>query len=218
MSDGSRSTSVFVSAALVLLAILAPEHAHAQCAGGRVSTFATQGRCCWPGQQWSNPVGRCVGPPQCPYGLFAQGDECVAGAAVAYTPGPPMPAATIRRPIWGLVIAGAVTLGVTWLATPTVGAAVEASGQSIGVLAIPVAGPWVCLAGGCEDPDDYVAALVVSGVLQAAGLTMLILGLVIQQEVQLRAELAPGVEWALRPWAAPSAQAAAGVELTLTSY
>src|SRR5581483_7549916 len=39
------------------------------CEGGRVAVEGTGAHCCWPGQQWSDAAGRCLGVPQCPYGL-----------------------------------------------------------------------------------------------------------------------------------------------------
>lgn len=196
-----------------------------QCAGGRVVTPATEGRCCWPGQVFSVQTGRCQGPPQCPPGLAAAGDDCVPATTGTWEPAqsthggtaPPPAPMTVRRPIWGLVVAGAITLGVAWLATPIVGAAIEADGEEIAMLAAPVAGPWICM-GACYDPDDYTAALVVSGLLQLSGLTMLILGLAIQQKVEVRAELDDGVQLAARPWALPSPTPAGGFVLELSNF
>jgi hypothetical protein len=55
-----------------------PTFARAQeCADGRVNTPETAGRCCWPGQSWSDQLGRCSGPPTCPAGRSASGDDCV---------------------------------------------------------------------------------------------------------------------------------------------
>lgn len=219
VSGGARLSMVLLFSA-VLTAAEPPARARAQCPNGMVSTWATQGHCCWPGQQWSGPAGRCVGAPQCPYNLLPAGDQCVP-AVGTQTPalygGATGAGATVLRPIWGLVIAGAISFGVAWLATPIVGAAVGSDGYEIGYLAIPVAGPWVCL-GDCYDPDDYMAALVISGLLQAAGVTMFILGLVLRREVAMYAELERGVELAIEPWAVPSAEPAAGLSLRLSAF
>lgn len=57
-----------------------------------------RGRCCWPGQDWSRPAQRCIGPPTCPPGALVDQERCVAqdgsplpsGAQVAATaPAPP---------------------------------------------------------------------------------------------------------------------------------
>jgi hypothetical protein len=49
-----------------------------QCAPGRVVGPSTAGRCCWPDQAWNDTYGRCAGPPRCPAGLIAEGDNCVS--------------------------------------------------------------------------------------------------------------------------------------------
>ncbi|WP_236518607.1 hypothetical protein [Sandaracinus amylolyticus] len=63
----------------IALSILAPAAlARAQeCAEGRVSTPETLGRCCWPGQSFSEALGRCSGAPTCPPPFVAEGDACV---------------------------------------------------------------------------------------------------------------------------------------------
>jgi hypothetical protein len=70
--------------------------ASAVCAEGRVVGPATVGRCCWPGQHWSEPYGRCEGPPQCPPGFAGDGDQCVR-AAPRLPPPPPAPPPRIFR-------------------------------------------------------------------------------------------------------------------------
>lgn len=52
--------------------------AEAQCASGRATSPATAGRCCWPGQRWDVAYGRCSGPPTCPRGMGAAGEDCIA--------------------------------------------------------------------------------------------------------------------------------------------
>lgn len=71
----------------VIVAFCVPDVARAQCAGGRTVEPATQGRCCWSGQHWDG--ARCAGPPTCPAGMGAAGDECVptAGATPAFGAG-----------------------------------------------------------------------------------------------------------------------------------
>lgn len=46
------------------------------CAEGRERL--AEGRCCWPGQRWSEEQARCSGPPTCPEPLVEHGDACVA--------------------------------------------------------------------------------------------------------------------------------------------
>lgn len=86
--------------------------------------------------------------------------------------------------ILGLMIAGPITLGVAWLATIGVTAGIaegSEAGTSIGLAATPLAGPWILMAG---EGSGYAAPLVVSGVLQAGGLTMLIVGLAVRHPVE----------------------------------
>jgi hypothetical protein len=65
--------------ALVCIASLpGAVQAQAECEGGRVASVETAGRCCWPGQWWSDPLGRCTGVPTCPSGTGGQGETCVA--------------------------------------------------------------------------------------------------------------------------------------------
>ncbi|HJL18156.1 MAG TPA: hypothetical protein RMH99_21005 [Sandaracinaceae bacterium LLY-WYZ-13_1] len=193
-----------------------------QCGGGRVATAATQGRCCWPGQHWDPQYGRCAGPPECPPGMLPAGDDCVAagaGGAVTTTSAlAARPAATrrVRRPIWGLAIPGIIGLGVGWVGAPIVAAALDSDGDVIATLAVPVAGPWICL-GTCDPGESYVAALVVDGAIQLAGLTMLIVGLAVQRQVEVVAALDDGVELALAPWGVPSETPSAGLTVSLTA-
>lgn len=60
-----------------------PRIAHAHCAEGREVSAATDGRCCWPGQRWNHDAARCEGSPNCPPGLFADGESCEAPARTA---------------------------------------------------------------------------------------------------------------------------------------
>jgi hypothetical protein len=73
--------------ALAIVTVSATAEAQG-CAPGRVPTL--EGYCCWPAQTWSAEHRRCDGPPSCPAGMAAEGDECVA-AAPAPMPTPPTP-------------------------------------------------------------------------------------------------------------------------------
>jgi formylglycine-generating enzyme required for sulfatase activity len=49
----------------------------AQCSEGRVSSSATMGQCCWPGQSWEAAANQCVGVPTgCPRGLNVIDEGC----------------------------------------------------------------------------------------------------------------------------------------------
>jgi hypothetical protein len=66
------------------------------CKPGMVKNQDTAGHCCWPGQAWSHTNDTCVGAPECPAGLQARGEECVA-AAVAPAPNPCPPGQMINE-------------------------------------------------------------------------------------------------------------------------
>ncbi len=100
----------------------------------------------------------------------------------------------------GLVIGGAVTFGVSWLATATYAATLRAQEEQEAfwndhehddgpgdeaALYIPLAGPWIAL--GTMDPDEgQRGALIASGVVQAGGMAMLIAGVAAKQTVLVR--------------------------------
>lgn len=60
-----------------------------ECGDGLVSSEATQGHCCWPGQAWSEERQRCAGPPTCPAGWQARGSLCIRGEYVKELGDPP---------------------------------------------------------------------------------------------------------------------------------
>lgn len=67
------------------------------CAEGRERL--PEGRCCWPGQRWSEERGRCDGPPTCPEDLVEHGDACIAPELfVSDAAPPPAEGATTTRP------------------------------------------------------------------------------------------------------------------------
>lgn len=67
-----RRAVSLVFAALVLASVTASAQ---DCAEGRERVG---GRCCWPGQTWSDDRARCEGAPRCPAPLLEHGDACVA--------------------------------------------------------------------------------------------------------------------------------------------
>ena len=195
------------------------------CQGGRVADSGTRGRCCWPGQVWSPEAGRCAGPPTCPSGLAAQGDDCVRTSGSAPTaPAPyatpvvvvpqspplpppmPEPSEDESRPTMGLIIPGAIMFGVSYVITAALaGLVAEVSPEDNDGLVnlIPVAGPWVCLATCDFSSGEKVwrTPLIIDGVLQTAGVTMFILGFVLRRDVRRpRASTLEGPSWAFAPW------------------
>jgi hypothetical protein len=187
-----------------------------ECKGDRI---CAAGRCLAP-----LGVG-CAKDVDCPGDLVCSDGYC-ADAATAATPDPgadivaaqaPSPAAPVpvavttggaplelaseaapREPIVGLLIAGPVVWGVTWLAT--IAATVPLSdtdGEAIGYSAVPLAGPWIMI--GALDTAPYTPALAVSGLLQAGGLTMTILGAAIRRDVEPREAAASALPFDVSP-------------------
>ena len=119
---------------------------------------------------------------------------------------------TESRPIIGLIVSGAILLGVSWVTNIIVSAAagtIETTTTSdqwsdfryIGL--IPVVGPWIQMAvkPTAFDQDDWAYYLTVNGILQAAGLTMLVLGIAIPVERTVYAENGErrGIDLAIAP-------------------
>lgn len=159
---------------------------------------------------------RCTQQSQCPVGTWCANGVCVQNqpsrtAPVApvgqpVSPGgvgarPASAPATVRteeRVNLGLTIAGAAMLGASYISNIVVSlfagigfgsSAEEAWNDFRFVGLVPVLGPWIQL--GIKptpiDQDYWVTWLVIDGVLQAAGLTMLIVGLTVRESVEVRA-------------------------------
>ncbi|HEY3447417.1 MAG TPA: hypothetical protein VGK67_13680 [Myxococcales bacterium] len=75
---------------LSLVVLVAPAAAAAQvCPYGLVAVDAAH--CCWPGQAFAPERGICAGAPECPPGLMAYGETCIASSAAAQPQPPPEP-------------------------------------------------------------------------------------------------------------------------------
>jgi hypothetical protein len=130
-------------------------------------------------------------PPQT---VYVQQQAPQYGTAVYTQPGYAEPAPQRRGPNLGLVIGGAVMLGVGWVCNLVgslfAGVHVDLFGSGGGSDAewaafrytgiVPVLGPWIQLA---VQPtsfgnDGWGTWLILDGLLQAAGFTMLIVGVV----------------------------------------
>lgn len=108
--------------------------------------------------------------------------------------------------LW-LQITGALTWVTAYLTGIGVTAAVGGSASEMAILAIPFAGPWMCLAGSCRSPASYAAGLVADGLVQVAGLVLFIVGSALQVEVT------PS-NLAILPWGGPDG----GGALVLTRF
>lgn len=80
-------------------------------------------------------------------------------------------------PRWGLFIAGTAIFAGLWLTTGVIDVSLE--GEGLGF--IPIAGPFILLEE-FDDGDFVFTILVIDGIAQIAGLTMAVLGLILQNE------------------------------------
>lgn len=114
---------------------------------------------------------------------------------VPYIEGAPMPpgGVLIERRRTGLIVSGAVMFGVPWITTILTGVAFDE-----GAVGVPVIGPLLYLGIGSRAADTM---LVVDSLLQAGGLTMFILGMVVKRRyVEYYGENdTDGRQWSLRP-------------------
>lgn len=139
-------------------------------------------------------------------------------------PGQPVGYRTETQGIKGLYIAGPIVFGAIYAIGIPLAAGISAAagaddpGAHAGVMAIPIAGPFL-EAGGVvdEESSEGAPALVAMGVLQIAGITMTILGLTIRREKKVPVYGIPLVEGpitaTLSPLASPEM---AGVGLRVT--
>lgn len=114
----------------------------------------------------------------------------------------------------GLVIGGAITLGVSYLITPVLtGVAYlsslgfcESCPEALGLSLIPIFGPGIALRGALDDSPTLLAYAILIGVAQTAGLGMLIAGLVGKKVTP------KPPTYAVVPMLVPSTQTRAGVQ------
>ena len=154
-----------------------------------------------PGYGYPPPPGYAYPPP--PYGSYPA--PLRPPESVPYEGGP-VPAGyhVEERPRRGLIIAGAVVLGIPWALSVTIASSSDFSNQS-GWLIVPALGPWITMAarkketlcdyslnGGTssychEEVDNGVrTVLILDGLTQAAGAIMLVYGLASPKKVIAR--------------------------------
>lgn len=113
-----------------------------------------------------------------------------------YEEGDPVPPGYVvrDRPRRGLIIAGSIVTGVPWAFSVTAAAASDYENKT-GFLLVPGIGPWLMLlAGGASDRDcegsdvcsgsraGVRAVLVFDGLVQSAGATMFVVGLLVPRK------------------------------------
>jgi hypothetical protein len=167
----------WIGGSVVMTTLALAPTAHAQCAN---NSDCRAGRVCAPNGECVEQA--CSRDVDCPNEGTCEAHVCKPAATSTPPPNSPY---TLARPthhashgIAGLYISGAVILGVIWMTTVGVTAGVAQDpgrGEAIGYSAIPLIGPWVMMASNI-DTHSYTMPLVLSGVLQAGGLTMIILG------------------------------------------
>jgi len=124
-----------------------------------------------------------------------------APESVPYNGGPVPPGYHVEEHVRrGLVVGGALTLGIPWALSVVAATGANYSNQS-GWLVVPALGPWITLAARkkCDTNSDLSSAvcysgadnsaqamLVLDGITQAAGTIMLIAGLTATKKVVVR--------------------------------
>lgn len=122
---------------------------------------------------------------------------------------------TRTRPNFGLIISGAVLLGVGWIANIVVGLPAGDDPFSSGsepewtsfrlTSLVPLAGPWIQL--GVKptsfDQDYWAGWLIIDGILQALGATLLVVGLATPRTETVIAENESGFRLTIAPRLGP---------------
>ncbi|MBW2463532.1 MAG: hypothetical protein JRH11_17915 [Deltaproteobacteria bacterium] len=102
-------------------------------------------------------------------------------------PAQQQPVTYVSRPRTGFIVTGSILFGISYLI-----AVLTAVGSEDGLWAIPVAGPFVQMRL-LSDTDTFAnygyVGLTLWGLVQAVGLTLLTLGIVLRREVPVRAGL-----------------------------
>ncbi len=128
-------------------------------------------------------------PPYAPPPSWANGPK-----KMPYEEGQPIPAGyrveQERRK--GLIIGGSITFGVAWLATAII-AAFDTHREVKDVGLVPVVAPFLALASGKVKSGDEPVWLG-AGLVQAGGVAMLAIGIVVKREVLVRNDVA-GFDW-----------------------
>ncbi len=107
------------------------------------------------------------------------------GAAWTLPPPPPvqLPVQEETRELRALWIPGALILGAGWIASGVATVAGDSDAMARGLGFLPVLGPWIQLERGGNDPL-LTLSLWVSGIAQAAGLAMTVIGATVRRRVR----------------------------------
>lgn len=199
-----------VAAAAAALALLGPGIANAQQQQtAEPAVVPNQGAAAMqPVQQPQQPQIYAQQPPPAvapgpvyvqPSPFYIQGPR-----TLPYDEGQPIPPGYTRRekPRLGLIIGGAVTLGVSYLLSlmafviddsvscvDDFGDGSCDDGSDLWPLAIPVAGPFLTI-GTTDGEQDSLTILLLDGIAQVGGVVMLVLGVTSKKTVLVRNDLA----------------------------
>ena len=126
-----------------------------------------------------------------------------------------MPTRTASQPIWGMFIAGIPVFLVPWILTGALDLALD--DDALGF--VPILGPFI-LAGNItyDETGVGVTFLVIDGIIQIAGIALIVLGLTLQRQVAVRAQLGDDPEAptiTLLPMAGPDM---AGLSVALSHF
>lgn len=170
--------------ALSACLLLSSRVALAQCAG---DADCRGGRICREGSCVEAAAAACGKDTDCPEPMLCLEQQCRAPAPTAPPAAGPSGTAPKKEIVYAerevsgipeMWIPGLVVLTLAWGATIGITAGVDGSGERIAFAAIPVFGPFILLG---EASDDYIAPLVISGVVQTAGLGFFIAGLALSR-------------------------------------
>lgn len=136
-------------------------------------------------------AGRCISAcnPACPTSY-----ACTAEGTCAPVSAPPRTVRATRANMPILATSG-IVLAVMHALSPAVTGIIGAPLNEVGYMALPLVGPWICIAE-CQDPSPYLPALIADGVLQDLALIGMILGAALRQEVEVRAAGPLVLPWA----------------------
>lgn len=151
----------------------------------------------------------------------------VASPGAGMAPPPMQEEQVTTRPIWGMVIPGAILLGAGWVINVFVGSIVGLIGGGIGgsdaaidyfgFSLIPIIGPFAQIGYFDFDADSGLLGYhIVLGLIQTLGFSLALIGTILQQEVRepLYVELDDqGTSLSFMPYASPQA---AGLGATLS--
>ena len=168
---------------LVIAGALLSSTAWAQCTS---NADCKGGRAC---QAGACVDASCSKDTDCPGNQICRAAKCTMPAGAASAGTVRLQTRTVKESITWLWVTGLVVWGLDYLTGIGVAAGTSCDserGKALGVMLIPIAGPFV-LKGVNECPlaDDYAAPLIVAGVFQIIAAAAFVAGLVLKRDVQV---------------------------------